>query len=53
MNPISLLEQNPLRIEDRKRKMDDGAGGILEVAVLNFQCGLSQQQMVEHLCEQR
>ncbi|ENV42752.1 VWA domain-containing protein [Acinetobacter pittii] len=33
MNPISLLEQNPLRIEDRKRKMDDGAGGILEVAV--------------------
>ncbi|ENU62914.1 vWA domain-containing protein [Acinetobacter baumannii] len=33
MNPISLLEQNPLRVEDRKRKMDDGAGGIVEVGV--------------------
>lgn len=25
LNPISALEQNPARVEDRKRKMDDGA----------------------------
>lgn len=33
MNPISLIEQNPLRVEDRKRKMDDGTGGIVEIPV--------------------
>lgn len=33
LNPISAIEQNPLRVEDRKRKMDDGAGGILETSV--------------------
>lgn len=33
INPISLLEQNPVRIEDRKRKMDDGAGGSIETAI--------------------
>lgn len=30
INPISVIEQNPARVEDRKRKMDDGAGGIVE-----------------------
>lgn len=33
INPISLLEQNPIKIEERKKKMDDGAGGIIELAV--------------------
>jgi hypothetical protein len=33
LNPISAIEQNPLRVEDRKKKMDDGAGGILETSV--------------------
>lgn len=33
LNPISSIEQNPARIEDRKRKMDDGAGGIVETTV--------------------
>jgi hypothetical protein len=33
LNPISALEQNPLRVEDRKKKMDDGAGGILETSI--------------------
>jgi hypothetical protein len=33
LNPISALEQNPLRGEDRKKKMDDGAGGILETSI--------------------
>jgi hypothetical protein len=30
LNKISNLEANPLRVEDRKQKMDDGAGGIVE-----------------------
>ena len=30
---ISTLEANPLRIEERKKKMDDGAGGIVEQAI--------------------
>lgn len=33
INPISAIEQNPLRVEDRKKKMDDGAGGIVETSV--------------------
>lgn len=33
LNPVSVLEQNPARVEDRKRKMDDGAGGIIETAI--------------------
>lgn len=33
LNPVSALEQNPARVEDRKRKMDDGAGGIFETTV--------------------
>ncbi|MGH7226716.1 MAG: vWA domain-containing protein [Gemmataceae bacterium] len=28
--PISAIANNPLRVEERKRKVDDGAGGILE-----------------------
>ena len=30
MNPISSIEAAPLRIEERVRKMDDGAGGLVE-----------------------
>lgn len=33
LNPISSIEQNPTRVEDRKRKMDDGAGGIVETTM--------------------
>ena len=33
LNPISALEQHPARVEDRKRKMDDGAGGIIETTI--------------------
>lgn len=33
INPISAIEQNPTRVEDRKKKMDDGTGGIIEIAV--------------------
>lgn len=33
LNPISRIEANPLRIEDRKRKVDDGTGGIIEQTV--------------------
>jgi hypothetical protein len=33
LNPISALEANPLRVETRKRKTDDGAGGIVEQSV--------------------
>ena len=33
LNPISVIEQNPVRVEDRKKKMDDGAGGIMETSV--------------------
>ncbi len=30
LNSISDIEASPLKIEDRKKKMDDGAGGIIE-----------------------
>lgn len=33
LNPVSALEDNPSRVEDRKRKMDDGAGGIIETSI--------------------
>ena len=33
INPISVIEKNPVRVEDRKRKMDDGAGGIVETSI--------------------
>lgn len=32
-NPISSIEANPLRVEERQKKMDDGAGGIVEQSV--------------------
>ncbi len=32
-NPISSIEANPVRIEDRKKKMDDGAGGLVEQSI--------------------
>jgi hypothetical protein len=35
INPISAIEAAPLRIEQRKKKMDDGAGGIVEQSI-NF-----------------
>ncbi len=31
LNPISQVESAPIRVEDRKKKVDDGAGGIVEV----------------------
>lgn len=33
LNQISLFETNPLRVEERKKKIPDGAGGILETTV--------------------
>lgn len=33
LNPISAIEANPLRVEERRRKVDDGAGGIVEQTV--------------------
>jgi hypothetical protein len=33
LNPISALEANPIRVEERKKKTDDGAGGIVEQVV--------------------
>jgi hypothetical protein len=33
MYPIKAIEASPLRIEDRKKKMDDGAGGIVEQSI--------------------
>jgi hypothetical protein len=33
LHPISDIEANPLRIEDRKKKTDDGAGGLVEQTV--------------------
>lgn len=33
LQPISAIEANPARIEDRKRKIDDGAGGLVEQSI--------------------
>jgi hypothetical protein len=33
LSPISVFERSPVRIEERKRKIDDGAGGIVEQSV--------------------
>ncbi len=33
LNPISAIEAHPLRVEDRRRKVDVGAGGIIEQTV--------------------
>lgn len=32
LHPISQIEASPLRIEERKKKVDDGAGGVVEQA---------------------
>ncbi len=31
LHSISMIADNPLRIEERKRKVDDGAGGVVEM----------------------
>lgn len=33
LHPISEIEANPLKIEDRKKKVDDGAGGVVEQSI--------------------
>ncbi len=33
MNPISAIEASPLKIEERPKKVDDGAGGIIEQVI--------------------
>ena len=33
LHPISAIEASPLEIEERKKKVDDGAGGLVEQAI--------------------
>lgn len=33
MHPISEIESSPLKVEERKKKVDDGAGGVIEQAI--------------------
>ncbi|NJM86327.1 MAG: VWA domain-containing protein [Hydrococcus sp. RU_2_2] len=33
LNPVSLFETNPLRLEERVKKIPDGAGGVLETSI--------------------
>ena len=33
VNPISVVADNTLRVEDRQRKIDDGAGGLVDQSV--------------------
>lgn len=33
LNPISAIENAPLRIEDRTKRVDDGAGGLVEQTI--------------------
>jgi len=33
LHPISQIEANPLRVEDRIKRVDDGAGGLVEQAI--------------------
>jgi len=33
LHPISSIEASPIRIEERQKKMDDGAGGIIEQSI--------------------
>ncbi|MFC2974683.1 vWA domain-containing protein [Azotobacter bryophylli] len=33
LNPISQIEANPLRIEDRTKRVDDGAGGLVNQSI--------------------
>jgi hypothetical protein len=33
LNPVSLFETNPLRLEERMKKIPDGAGGVIETSI--------------------
>lgn len=33
LHPISQIEAHPLRVEDRKKRVDDGAGGLAEQSI--------------------
>jgi hypothetical protein len=33
LSPISAIEASPLRVEERRKKLDDGAGGIVEQSI--------------------
>lgn len=33
LNPVGLFESNPLRVEQRRKKVPDGAGGVVEITV--------------------
>lgn len=33
LSPVSFFETNPLRLEERKKKIPDGAGGVIETSV--------------------
>lgn len=33
LHPISQIEAYPLRVEDRKKRVDDGAGGLIEQSI--------------------
>lgn len=33
LNPISQIEANPLRVEDRTKRVDDGAGGLVNQSI--------------------
>jgi hypothetical protein len=33
LHPISQIEANPLRVEDRKKRVDDGAGGLVDQSI--------------------
>ncbi|OZY86038.1 hypothetical protein CBP51_03130 [Cellvibrio mixtus] len=33
LHPISQIEAHPLRVEDRKKRVDDGAGGLIEQSI--------------------
>ncbi len=49
INPISLFETSPLRLEERKKKIPDGAGGIIETTVKSHipHPKLSQREITE------
>ncbi|NJR76701.1 MAG: VWA domain-containing protein [Scytonema sp. CRU_2_7] len=33
LNPVNLFETNPLRLEERTKKIPDGAGGVIETSI--------------------
>jgi hypothetical protein len=33
LNPVSLFETNPLRLEERMKKIPDGTGGVIETSI--------------------